>query len=184
MNQINQPILDKNAVDFIVNQMTVFFDGPREDTNATTYGKRIENLRDVIVGYMEDLYNQLSADDTDDPVPNKEGNDVDENVNEFIKGDYFVDQLSADDTDDPVPNKEGNDVDENVNEFIKGDYFVDGDALKEWLKQKGNTRKKFDRVKEKVVDMFEKLKHTVQNDMVDNWVKELRTAFLASQKTD
>jgi hypothetical protein len=145
VNQINQPIPDKNAVDFIVNQMTVFFDGPREDRNATTYGRRIDELREAIAVYMEGLYNQLSADDTDAPVPNIERN-------------Y---------------------VDENVDEFIEGDYFVDGDALKEWLTQKGNTRKESDKavksVKEKVVDMFEKLnsKYAVQNDMVDNWVKEL-----------
>ena len=132
---INHPIPD-HVANFI-SDMTVHIDEAYVDTNSVLYGREIKILREVIVSYMETLYNG------------------------FLSHNY-----------DHVPAMERN-VRDSVDDFIAGNYFVDENALKKWLSKAGNTKQKFEKLRQEVIKMFRKLKYDGPYSMVLTWVKEL-----------
>ena len=135
MMLINHPMPD-HVINFI-SHMTVYIDEALVDINSALYGREIKTLREVIVSYMETLYNG------------------------FLNHNY-----------DHVPCMERN-VRDTVDDFIAGNYFVDENALKEWLSKKGNTKQKFEKLRQEVIKMFRKLKYDGTDSMVLTWVKEL-----------
>ena len=64
-------------------------------------------------------------------------------------------------------------VRDTVEGFIAGNYFVDENALQEWLSGRGNTKQQFQKMRQKVIEMFRKLIYDGPNSMVLTWVKEL-----------
>ena len=76
---------------------------------------------------------------------------------------------------DHLQNLERN-VRDSVEEFIAGNYFVDEQALKLWLSKPGNTKQKFEKIRQEVIKMFRKLKYDGNDCMVITWVKELLEA--------
>lgn len=85
---INHPIPDHVAN--FVRHMTVHIDQAYVDTNSVSYGREIKMLREVIVSYMETLYNGF-LNHNYDRVPGMERN-VRDSVEDFIAGNYFVDE--------------------------------------------------------------------------------------------
>ena len=85
---INHPIPD-HVANFI-SDMTVHIDEAYVDTNSVLYGREIKILREVIVSYMETIYNGFLSHNYDH-VPAMERN-VRDSVDDFIAGNYFVDE--------------------------------------------------------------------------------------------
>ncbi|CAG2193978.1 unnamed protein product [Mytilus edulis] len=60
-----------------------------------------------------------------------------------------------------------------VEDFIAGNYFVDDQALKIWLRKRGNDQNTYDRSHREVVRMFRRLIYDGTNNDVIQWVNEL-----------